>query len=196
MNTHLHSWNTPAVVNSLLGKKNPTPAPAGTANALNLGMSKRILIVDDDASVREMLARVLTEEGYRAAAIPNGEEVLETSADPRIDLVLLDLNLPVSRAWDTLSNLTVENPHLAVIVLTTMPKRLVSSLGRGIGAVLEKPLDIPQLLRTIRDLLAERAETRRGVEPSRIRQSHDPVPPESGLAASSRATAGSEWTRS
>ncbi len=159
-------------------------------------MPNRILIVDDDAAVREMLARVLTEEGYQTAAVANGDEVLEASADPRIDLVLLDLNLPVSRAWDTFSNLTVENPHLAVIVLTTMPKRLVSSLGRGIGAVLEKPLDIPQLLRTIRDLLAERAETRRGVEPARIRRSHDPLPPESGLAASSRATAGSEWTRS
>ena len=57
-------------------------------------MKKGILVVDDDASVREMLGRVLTGEGYAVQIASNGSEALALIAAHRQDLVLLDLNLP------------------------------------------------------------------------------------------------------
>jgi CheY-like chemotaxis protein len=119
-----------------------------------------ILIVDDDASVREMLRRVLTGEGYPVAAAADGAEAIRIAAAERIDLVLLDLNLPDMSGWDTLGRLISVYPALAVIVITARSGRFPAARGAGFGALLEKPLDFPTLLRTVAELLAEPAETR------------------------------------
>jgi two-component system phosphate regulon response regulator OmpR len=120
----------------------------------------RILIVDDDASVREMLTRVLAGEGYLVWAAANGTAALEIAAAAKVDLVLLDLNLPGKSGWDTFERLTVENPLLAVIIVTARSNQLFTALSAGAGALLEKPLDFPKLLQTISRLLAEPAELR------------------------------------
>src|SRR5208283_3074471 len=120
----------------------------------------RILIVDDDASVREMLTRVLAGEGYLVWAAANGAAALEIAATTKVDLVLLDLNLPGKSGWDTFERLTTENPLLAVIIITARSNRLFTALGAGAGALLEKPLDFPKLLQTISRLLKEPAESR------------------------------------
>jgi CheY-like chemotaxis protein len=120
----------------------------------------RILVVDDDASVREMLTRVLAGEGYLVWAAANGTAALEIAATTKIDLVLLDLNLPGKSGWDAFEKLTAENPMLAVIIITARANQLLTALGAGVGALLEKPLDFPKLLQTISRLLAEPAESR------------------------------------
>ena len=122
-------------------------------------VKNRILVVDDDSSVREMLTRVLAGEGYLVWAA-DGTAALEIAAAAKIDLVLLDLNLPGKSGWDAFEKLTAENPGLAVIIITARSNQLFTALGAGVGALLEKPLDFPQLLQTIRRLLAEKAELR------------------------------------
>jgi len=109
-------------------------------------VEKRILVVDDDSSVREMLSRVLAGEGYGVLAAANGAEALEIAAAKKIDLVLLDLNMPGQSGWDTFERLTASQPLLAVIIITARPNQLFTALGAGVGALLEKPLDFPQLL--------------------------------------------------
>jgi DNA-binding response OmpR family regulator len=121
---------------------------------------KRILVVDDDASVREMLGRVLAGEGYRVMAAANGAEALEIAAANPIDLVLLDLNLPGQSGWDTFEGLTMKNPLLAVIIITARSNQLFTALGAGVGALLEKPLDFQELLEAVSRLLAEPDEAR------------------------------------
>ena len=120
----------------------------------------RILVVDDDAAVREMLTRVLVDEGYLVWAAADGTAALEIAAAAKVDLVLLDLNLPGKSGWDTFEKLTAENPRLAVIIITARSNQLFTALGAGVGALLEKPLDFPKLLQTISRLLAEPAESR------------------------------------
>ena len=120
----------------------------------------RILVVDDDPSVREMLTRVLVGEGYLVWAAADGTAALEIAAATKVDLVLLDLNMPGKSGWDTFERLTAENPLLAVIIITARSNQLFTALGAGVGALLEKPLDFPKLLQTIRRLLAEPAESR------------------------------------
>jgi two-component system response regulator HydG len=120
-------------------------------------MKHKILLVDDDPGVRRMLLRVLEEEGYAVVPAANGIEALELAASRMPDLVLLDLNLPLQNGWDTFERLTTENPLLPVIIITARPNQIFPALAAGAGALMEKPLDLPKLLRTIRDLLAEPA---------------------------------------
>jgi two-component system, OmpR family, response regulator MprA len=119
-----------------------------------------ILVVDDDLSVRQMVARVLVGEGYGVLSASNGEEALHVASCVRVDLVLLDLNLPVKNGWDTFEKLTTDDPLLPVIIITAKSNQLFTALGAGVGGLLEKPLDFPNLLQTIRDLLRESLEAR------------------------------------
>jgi len=122
--------------------------------------TKRILVVDDDPSVREMLTRVLAGEGYQATAAASGDEALKIVTATPFDLVLLDLNMPGKNGWDTFERLTTENPLVAVIIITARPNQLFTAVGAGVGALLEKPLDFPKLLETMTRLLAEPDESR------------------------------------
>jgi DNA-binding response OmpR family regulator len=119
-----------------------------------------ILIVDDDANVREMLRRVLVGEGYEVVTAGDGARAVQIAAQVKIDLVLLDLNLPAMDGWDTFERLTSNDPGLAVIIITARTGQQATSDYAGAGALLEKPLDFPNLLRTMNDLLNEPLETR------------------------------------
>jgi two-component system phosphate regulon response regulator OmpR len=121
---------------------------------------KAILLVDDDSSVREMVGRVLLGEGYRVLFAANGPDALAIAATVAIDLVLLDLNMPGPSGWDTFERLTSRDPLIAVIVVTARSQQLFTAVNAGVGALLEKPLNIPNLLKTIRELLAESPEAR------------------------------------
>ena len=120
----------------------------------------RILVVDDDASVREMLTRVLVGEGYSVWAAATGTAALEIAAVAKVELVLLDLNLPDKSGWDTFERLTAENPLLIVVIVTARANQLFTALGSGVAALLEKPLDFPKFLQIINGLLAEPVESR------------------------------------
>ena len=123
-------------------------------------VQKTILVVDDDPSVREMIGRVLAAEGYPVLSASTGAEAVEIAASNRIDLVLLDLNMPGQGGWDTFEKLTSNDPLLAVIIVTARPGQLFTALGAGVGALLEKPLDFPKLLETVRAVLAESPQVR------------------------------------
>ena len=124
------------------------------------GRKSTILLVDDDPSVRGMIGRVLANEGYLVLHAANGAEALGVAAANHIDLVLLDLNMPVMGGWDAFERLTAENPLVAIIVITARPNQLFTALSAGVGALLEKPLDFPVLLETVKKLLEEPAKSR------------------------------------
>src|SRR5216117_1689385 len=123
-------------------------------------LKNRILVVDDDPSVREMLTRVLVGEDYLVLPAASGPEALKIASATQIDLVLLDLNMPGQSGWDTFERLTAEDPLIPVIIITARSNQLFAALASGVGALLEKPLDFPKLLQTISNLLAEPAESR------------------------------------
>ena len=122
---------------------------------------KRVLVVDADPSVRQMLTRVLLDEGYSVWAAANGIAALEIAAVANIDVVLLDLNLPDKSGWDTFLRLTSGNPSLIVVVIGDRSNQALTGAGSGVGALFEKPLNFSKLLQAISELLAESAESRR-----------------------------------
>ena len=123
-------------------------------------LGKRILLVDDDPTVRDSLNDVLVAEGYFVIPAENGQQALDLANKSSVDLVLLDLNMPVKNGWDTFQQLTFEHPLIPIIIATARPNQLFTAPGAGAGALLEKPMDIPTLLRTMEKLLAESAEQR------------------------------------
>jgi len=121
---------------------------------------KRVLLADDDPTVRDSLKDMLLAEGYRVICAENGLQAIDLANQSAVDLVLLDLNMPVKNGWDTFEHLTREHPTLPIIIVTARPNQLFTALGAGAGALLEKPMDIPTLLQTMESLLAETAAQR------------------------------------
>jgi CheY-like chemotaxis protein len=123
-------------------------------------MKQRVLIIDDDASVRESLRKVLKGAGYEITTAADGEEALTQFVPGQIDLVLLDLNLPFRGGWDVFERLTTQHPTTPLIIITGMPDQYQTALAAGVGALMEKPIDAPALLKTMDELLAEPPEAR------------------------------------
>ena len=120
-----------------------------------------VLLVDDDISIIAALTGVLHSEGYDVIQAFDGHDGVQKFYNVRgADIVLLDLNMPVGPGWETFKRLTTINPLLPVIVITARPDQQSLANAAGVAALMEKPLDIPLLLETMRKLLAEPTETR------------------------------------
>jgi DNA-binding response OmpR family regulator len=142
--------------------KPPSYSSSDTGTETPWSLREKILLVDDDAAIRQMLARILTEEGYCVESAAEGIEALKRVSSERFDLVLLDLNMPVKDGWETYEQVVSRDPLLPVIVITARPNQRFTALAAGTGALMEKPLDLPKLIATIRDLLDEPDEIRLG----------------------------------
>jgi CheY-like chemotaxis protein len=131
--------------------------------AVNAGsaVNEKVLLVDDESSIRESLGRVLRSEGYEVTAASNGQEALKILSETVVQLVLLDINMPVVNGWDAFEQMMEINPFLPVIVITARPDQREPAGRAGVAAMLEKPLAVPGLLETMRQVLAETVEARR-----------------------------------
>jgi DNA-binding response OmpR family regulator len=131
-------------------------APAKVPNTTK----QKILLVDDDPAIRQILVRLLSEENFTALTAANGVEALALSSTVKFDLVLLDLNMPVKNGWETFEQMSARDPLLPIILITARPNQFFPALASGVGALLEKPLDFTKLFQTIHDLLEEPEEER------------------------------------
>ena len=123
-------------------------------------MKRRILLIDDDAAVRKSLGLALEFEGHKVIQASDGHEGLTRFYDNHVDIVLLDLRTPAMNGWDTLERITAVNPSVPIIIITGQAGQYDKADLAGAAALMEKPLDIPTLLRTIQRLVDESAERR------------------------------------
>jgi DNA-binding response OmpR family regulator len=119
-----------------------------------------ILIVDDDPTIRDSLARVLQSEDFEVRLAENGRVGARQVLDCLPDLILLDLNMPDTNGWQAFEVIARLVPQVPVIVITARPDQARRAAEVGIDMLLEKPLDIPVLLETIRELLAAPGRSR------------------------------------
>ncbi len=118
----------------------------------------KILMVDDDAGVRESVQKVLREAGYESLTAADGTQALEQLELRKIDLLLLDLGLPVKNGWALFGRVKYEHPTLPVIVITGQPNQQFAASQAGARLLMEKPLDAQRLLTAIQEFLTEPAE--------------------------------------
>jgi two-component system KDP operon response regulator KdpE len=123
-------------------------------------LESTILIVDDQPTIRASLALMFTRAGYRTLTAADGVAAEAVLRDWRADLVLLDLGLPERDGVETLPALRRVQPGLPAIIITGWPDAEAAAAAAGADALLEKPLEIPQILEVVRQLLATRQSIR------------------------------------
>ena len=141
----------------------PKPNQKLTRDSTGLASSmqaakKKILLVDDDMQIRKSLHKVLCAEGYDVILAANGQEGIRQFCADRFDLLLLDVSLPDMSGWEVFGTITSINPFLPIMVITGKDDQHDLAVLGGVGALIEKPLDVPRLLETVRELLAEAPE--------------------------------------
>ena len=122
---------------------------------------QRILIIDDEAAIRESLETLLTLEGYAVESAENGEQGLDRIGEQLFDLVLLDLALPGRNGIEILGSIRERQAALPVIMITAFGTvgNVVDAIRGGAQNFVQKPWDNEKLLADIRAAIARyRAE--------------------------------------
>jgi CheY-like chemotaxis protein len=118
-------------------------------------MKRRVLVVDDDEPVRESLKKLLQEAGYEVLLAADGQEAGVWCQSAPVDLLVLDLSLPQGSGWEVLQHLRTLQPGVPVIITTALPDQGRAARAAGASALMEKPIEVPALLKTVDDLLAD-----------------------------------------
>jgi DNA-binding response OmpR family regulator len=123
-------------------------------------MKARVLVVDDEPNIREVLERYLHREGYETIAASNGEEALSRAADA--DLIILDLMLPRLDGLEVCRRIRGES-SVPIIILTAKSEEMDALLGLKLGAddYVRKPFSPRELVARVETVLrrAQGAQT-------------------------------------
>jgi CheY-like chemotaxis protein len=130
------------------------PPPIG-----DLRYVSRILLVDDEEAVRELLTLVLQLDGHDVLTASDGNRALDALAHEEFDLVLTDLVMPGRDGIDTIAEIRQRFPQLRIIAMSGGGRGSAGdhlAIARQLGAkrTLEKPFSNQQLLETTREVLA------------------------------------------
>jgi len=116
---------------------------------------KPILIVEDEAVMRESLRDWLTDSGYQVETAEEGEEALKTIAEQDFSLAILDLRLPGKDGIEVLREARAKRPQLKGVIITAYPsvQTAVEAMKEGAIDYLPKPFDLNDLEKLIRGTL-------------------------------------------
>ncbi len=128
-----------------------------------------ILVVEDDAEMRETLSDVLSEEGYEVKTAGTGKEALAREEEEKFPICLIDLKLPDISGIEVLKVLKTLDPEIYAIIITAFASKdtAIEALKAGAWCYLEKPVNVEELLTAIEHASAEhrlREDKRRAEE--------------------------------
>src|SRR5213075_930099 len=123
----------------------------------------RILIVDDEEVLRDVLDAVLRREGFEVVPAASGEEALSVlDGDADVDLVILDVMLPGISGIDTLRAVRISNPNLPVVVITAFSSidGAIEAMKHGAFHYIPKPFKNEEVVLTVNKALEQRRLSR------------------------------------
>lgn len=123
-------------------------------------MKNTILIAVEDDGVREALGKVLEEEGYQIVLAADSANAVKRFDPAKVHLLLLDIELPIKDGWNSLERITSQALAFPIIVMTGEGTQYDLEMAAGMGVLMEKPLDVLQLLQMVKALLLESKESR------------------------------------
>src|SRR6185437_10286889 len=131
----------------------------GTGESMSGSMRKKILIIDDDATVRYTLRRILLSAGYAVLDAPNGKKGVQLFQLEPADLVITDIIMPEQEGIETIIELKSREPQTRIIAISgggrTGARDLLHMAERlGADAVLHKPFDTAELIKAVKEKLA------------------------------------------
>lgn len=128
-----------------------------------MNFSGHILIIDDEAGLRQMMARVLQRAGYEVTTAANGSDGITLASEHAFDLIYLDIRMPGLNGLEVLKTIHAKFPDLPVVLFTAQPDvySAVEALRRGATDYLLKPLKPQTVLDRTQAVLAGKQEERR-----------------------------------
>lgn len=128
-----------------------------------MGKRARILVVEDDESVRKVLATILEEKGYLVDTAENGKEAIKKSKTKIYNLALLDIRLPDMKGTKLLTAMKETTPKMIKIIMTGYPslQNAIKAVNKGADAYMLKPLNMNDALRTIKEQLKNQKQARK-----------------------------------
>ncbi|HKQ39699.1 MAG TPA: response regulator [Verrucomicrobiae bacterium] len=137
-------------------------AKVGSEFADNQGMKQRILVVDDEPQMRELLSMYLTQKGFQANVAGSADEALRKIREKPVDCVVLDINLGGEDGLQILANLKAFDPKLRVIMLTGMgfvEDFLQEAQQKGADGYVSKELPLDELVLALHKALGTKKRT-------------------------------------
>lgn len=118
----------------------------------------RILVIEDDAEVRELLERVLTREGYAVSTAANGKQGVASFGEQAFDLVITDIIMPEKDGIEAIMDLKRRRPDLKLIAISGGGRvepgnYLHSAQLLGANRTLRKPFTNDEIVAAVRELL-------------------------------------------
>jgi len=126
-----------------------------------MGKPARILIVDDDESIRKTIASILEEKGYTVDTAENGRDAVTRCKAKEYNLALVDIRLPDTEGTKLLHALETVSPKMVKIIMTGYPalQNAIEAANQGADAYLIKPVKIDILLNTIEEHLEKQRKS-------------------------------------
>ena len=143
-----HFWSTSDSGGSSVEKLPPLDPSQKSSRERRLGLGP-ILVVDDDRSIREIIAETLEFEGYIVEQASNGAEALKMIEEHLPSLVLLDMRMPVLDGWGVARALKTRGVRVPIIVLTAAKDARSWAGEIGAAAYLDKPFEDTDLLAAV-----------------------------------------------
>jgi len=142
-----------AVNSPLVRERSDGHLPQGVADERRKHIS-RVLVVDDDAVVRDLMTRFLAREGFEVRTAENGNEALEIARVFSPDLVTLDIRMPGMDGWAVLKVLQAD-PGLKDIpvIIVSMDDNARKGVALGASALIDKPIEREELVETVQRCL-------------------------------------------
>jgi two-component system response regulator VicR len=146
-------------------------------------MKQKILVVDDEAAICDLLKISLQAEGYDIAVSNDGRDALLKLASWKPDLLILDLMLPGLNGFDICKKVTAENP-IPIIMLTAKADLVDKVIGLELGAddYVTKPFHVRELTARVKALLRRVGAEARTVTPKKLKNGRLELYPERHLA--------------
>ncbi|MCJ7430523.1 response regulator [Candidatus Bathyarchaeota archaeon] len=128
-----------------------------------MGERPRILIVDDDESIRKVLVAVLEENEYVVDSAKDGKEAIEKTSRDFYNLALVDIRLPDIEGTKLIAKMKETTPRMRKIIITGYPslQNAVDALNKGADAYIMKPFDMDKVLQTIKEQLEKQQEEKK-----------------------------------
>lgn len=120
-----------------------------------MGEHARILVVDDDESIRKTLTIILGEQGYHVDTAENGKEAISKTNARFYNLALIDIRLPDMEGTDLLTRMRDTTPRMRRIIITGCPTipNAIEAVNKRADAYVLKPFKMDKVLETIKEQL-------------------------------------------
>jgi len=120
----------------------------------------KILIVDDDESIRKVLEAILEEKGYAVESVGTAKKAIEVTKKKLYNVALLDIRLPDMEGTELLSRIKDTIPRMRKIIITGFPtlQNAIDAVNRRADAYIMKPFDVEKVLATIEEQLRKQEE--------------------------------------